>query len=186
MGCFRHLCPDRTQNSELLRQDDDRIGGMAYTPLVLPTEPRALLMRKLMPLMPGKDARDVDEHISWHIQLSSLQAQKKALLASWREERQYQRDESKSKASSGGSTSGDSMGIGLVEEAGEFVDSGDIGVVARGGGEATMSGEDRAAVRERIAKWKQEKEEREIQEQLRQQEKAAQQQKEQEEKVRVR
>ena len=160
LGCSSHLRPD---GDELMgRNDIDSIEGdesSKNVQLILPIEQHTALMRRLRPLMPGKDSDDVVQHINWYVILCSLQAQKKALLASWREE--------KRKQATAATCANAANEVGLEET--EADDSGNPGSFQRGGldGGAGVSQEEREAIKERIARWKQERQEQEQRQQVR-------------------
>lgn len=96
-----------------------------------------------MPLLPGKIEEEVEEHVSWYLTSLSLLATKKNLLSEWKDSRLKERNRADENALADfGKKSAESCGAGNNTSL-----------------DSLISEEDKEALRNRIAKWKQEKEE---------------------------
>eukprot|EP01041_Mallomonas_annulata_P001081 gene1083-2111_t len=55
--------------------------------MFLPVATRSLLLRRLVPMLPGTDEEDINGHINWYCMMLSLQTEKKKLLDRWRSDK---------------------------------------------------------------------------------------------------
>jgi hypothetical protein len=99
-------------------------------------------IRKLTPLMPGKDGEEIDDHVRWNITMINLVAEKKAVLNEWKIDK--------------GSVGEDAAesNLGDLEEGSTGTNSNSLKPLQDAAKEM-----ERVAMKERVMKWKLEKEE---------------------------
>lgn len=114
----------------------------------LTREQHGQLLRRARPLLPGKDATEIEQHAHWMLAVLSLNAEKKALLQQWREDRRRGAGAMVGRAGGGSGAAGDDDAVLFGSDEEDETDRGKEG----GRGEGGIDGSDRQAVKDRIAR----------------------------------
>jgi len=77
--------PERKQQAQAPAQGDTKVDEMPV--LVISRGHHSALIKRLPVAVPGKTADDFEDHILWYLTYLSLNAEKKKLLARWKEEK---------------------------------------------------------------------------------------------------